>query len=147
MADDTATVEQLRAELKQLRHLYAVAQTEIEAQRQSLAAADTREAALAEVLRVIATTPTDLPAVLQTLIENATRLCAADSGAVIMFDGQMLRPVHYHGGSAEMREYWQRNPISVNRRSITGRVALEWRTIHLADVLADPDYELREGQK
>ena len=37
--------------------------------------------------------------------------------------------------------------MSPGRGTITGRVMLERRTIHIPDVLDDPEYEFTEGQK
>ena len=42
----------------------------------------------------------------------------------------------------------KRNPIPpLGRKSLTGRVVSERRTIHIHDVLADPDYQWTEAQK
>jgi hypothetical protein len=38
-------------------------------------------------------------------------------------------------------------PIPVGSRSITARALLEGKVIHVADVLADPDYTFAEAQK
>src|SRR5262249_21845657 len=40
----------------------------------------------------------------------------------------------------EIREFINRNPIAPGRQSISARAALERRTVHVADVQADPEY-------
>ena len=45
------------------------------------------------------------------------------------------------GFSDEYERYARENPVAIGRESITGRVALEAKTIHIADVLADPAYK------
>ncbi len=44
------------------------------------------------------------------------------------------------GASPEQVKFLNENPFAITRGSITGRVALEGRTIQVADVLSDPDY-------
>jgi len=43
--------------------------------------------------------------------------------------------------SAEIRAFWDQNPLRLVRGSVTGRAALERRTIHVPNVLADSSYE------
>jgi signal transduction histidine kinase len=52
-----------------------------------------------------------------------------------------------YGYKPEFRDYMERNPLAADRGTATGRAVLERRTIHIPDVLADPDYALTEGQK
>ena len=42
--------------------------------------------------------------------------------------------------SQEFREFVERNPIRPGRHSASARAALERRTIHIPDCLADPEY-------
>ena len=49
-----------------------------------------REAASAEVLRVISKSPGDLDAVFRTMLENATRLCEAKFGTLFRYDGEKM---------------------------------------------------------
>ena len=89
----------------------------------------------------------DLQPVLQTLIENATRLAGAEGGLLARFDGEVFRFLAEYGASPEFSEYWRRNVIRPGRGSPIGRAALERRTVHLVDVLADPQFELHEAQR
>jgi two-component system, NtrC family, sensor kinase len=43
--------------------------------------------------------------------------------------------------------YLARNAISIDRGAVIGRVAIEKRTIHVPDVLADPEFDRFEWQK
>ena len=51
---------------------------------------------------------------------------------------------HYHvayfGFSPEWCELMQTNPLQPGRETLIGRTLLEGRTVHIPDVLADPDY-------
>src|SRR5690349_17151123 len=42
--------------------------------------------------------------------------------------------------SQELKDFISQNPIRPGRSSASGRAAVERRTIHIPDVLADPDY-------
>jgi len=53
----------------------------------------------------------------------------------------------YYGFAREAEKYALEHPIRPDRGSITGRVALEGRAIHLPDGLADPEYRATGYQK
>ena len=51
------------------------------------------------------------------------------------------------GLTEEAKDFVLTNPFAVDRGTISGRVALEHRVVHVADVLQDPEYTYREAQK
>jgi signal transduction histidine kinase/CheY-like chemotaxis protein/HPt (histidine-containing phosphotransfer) domain-containing protein len=93
-----------------------------------------------EVLKVISRSTFDLQTVLDTLIASVTRLCQADKGGVMQRDGDVYRLVSNYGFSPEEERYSLAHPRRPGRGSLTGRVALEGRPIHIPDVLADPEF-------
>jgi GAF domain-containing protein/DNA-binding response OmpR family regulator len=99
-----------------------------------------QQTATADVLKVISRSALELQPVFDTLIENAVRLCEAERGFLFRFDGGSLRSAASYNVSPELKEWVDRNPIAPGRHSISGRAALEQRTVHVPDVLADPEY-------
>jgi signal transduction histidine kinase/putative methionine-R-sulfoxide reductase with GAF domain len=106
-----------------------------------------QQAATADVLKIISRSTFDLKAVLNTLVEAAARLCEADLASIPRQVGATFDHVATYGYSPDFQALLQRSPMSPGRGTITGRVMLEGRTIHIPDVLDDPEYGFIEGQK
>jgi GAF domain-containing protein len=114
--------------------------TELEARNGELRTALDQQTATSDLLKVIGRSNFDLQPVFDTLAENGVRLCEAERAFIFRFDGQLLRAVASHNASAELRAFVEQNPIAPGRHTGTARAALERRTIHIHDVLADPEY-------
>ena len=59
----------------------------------------------------------------------------------------MYRQRANYGFAREALEYAVEHPLQVDRGSLTGRVVLEGRPIHIPDVLADPEYRATDYQQ
>jgi signal transduction histidine kinase len=99
-----------------------------------------QQTAMADILRVISQSPTDVQPVFAAVAESSVRLCGADRAFIFRFDGELLRMVASHNCDPEFVKWVAQHPIPPGRHSGSGRAALERRTIHVPDVLADPEY-------
>jgi GAF domain-containing protein len=84
--------------------------------------------------------------VLDTLVASAARLCEADKGFIFQRDGELYKLAANYGHSREFEAYAKEHPIAPGRGTTTGRTALEGKTVHIPDVLADPEYTATEYQ-
>jgi two-component system, NtrC family, sensor kinase len=145
-AEESHTIGELRQQLAQCMQLQsATANENVELNRQLTQALE-QQTATSEILKVISRSTFDLQPVLETLVENAARLCGAETGFLFRPDGELLRIAAAWGTSAELSAFYERNPAPPGRGTLVGRTMVERRTVHIEDVLADPEYQWVESQ-
>jgi hypothetical protein len=71
-----------------------------------------------EVLKTISRTAFDLQRVLETLLENAVRLCGAKHGMIFRYDGECCRAAADYNNPPGFLELWQHTPIRAGPQTI-----------------------------
>jgi adenylate cyclase len=106
-----------------------------------------RETAVGNVLQAISRSTFDLQQVLQTVIDSAARLSHADEGNIVREGNGRFRMEAYTAGvPASFREIIDELVFQPGRGTITGRVLMERRPVHILDIKADPEFEIIEAQ-
>ncbi len=91
-----------------------------------------QQTATSEILRVIASSPTNIKPVLDTIVQTAARLCDGEDAGIRLIAGNLLR-LGAHYGTISMTGAEQDRPI--NRDSVLGRAVVDRQLIHIEDLL------------
>ncbi|MBL8377134.1 MAG: GAF domain-containing protein [Burkholderiales bacterium] len=103
-----------------------------------------RQTATADILKVISGSPTDVQPVFDAIAERARVLCGAAVSLVTRFDGEMAHLVAFCGVSREAdRAMRSAFPVRPSDSSLSGRAIRDRVPVQIADVRADPDYDLK----
>src|SRR5262249_22615391 len=106
--------------------------------QRALREAHEQQAASAEILRVISNSPTDVQPVLDTIVQNAVRLCHGVFCAMFREDSGMVHLVaHYNFGDSGLAEIQRIFPTPLEVPLPAARVIASGETIHVADALTD----------
>jgi class 3 adenylate cyclase/putative methionine-R-sulfoxide reductase with GAF domain len=99
-----------------------------------------QQTAMSEILGVISNSPTDLAPVFDAILSNATRLCDGNLAGLWRYDGQFLIGAAQHNLSTEFVEKYMDVKLEPGRSGPTRLAALERRTVHVADISAEPGF-------
>ncbi|MBI2360894.1 MAG: GAF domain-containing protein [Deltaproteobacteria bacterium] len=116
---------------------YSKLKQEVEILRRELSEALEQQTATSEILRAVARLPTDLQPVLDTVAENAARLCDANDAQIFRVEGEVARKVASYGIVPSIIAVGQTLPIS--RGSHHGRAILDRQTVHIHDMRAESE--------
>ena len=115
---------------------------EVQARTRDLSEALTYQTGSGNILKVIASSPTDVEPVLKAIVDSACELCEANDAVVHLRDGDDLHSRAHHG---TVPFGYEKRPI--DRNFVTGRSVLDKLPIHLHDILSAEGAEYPEGQQ
>jgi GAF domain-containing protein len=103
-----------------------------------------QQTATAEVLKVISRSTFDLQSVLDTLTTSAARLCEAETAGIARQKDDVYYYAATYGYPAEVDQYLRSVTHQADPGSAVGRTLLAGSTIHIHDVLSDPEYKMAD---
>ncbi len=106
-----------------------------------------QQSATADVLRMISSSPIEVQSVLDVIVRTAAELCASEYSILFRLQDGKYHVACSNKAEAEFVKFFLKHPISVDRGSLVGRTALERRSVHIRDCLADPEYRLHEAAR
>jgi GAF domain-containing protein len=116
------------------------------ARNRELTEALEQQTATAGILRVISSSPTDLTPVFETILANGIRLCEAQRGILMTYDGDTFRTVAHRGLSSEALAYFL-IPGLPGPLTGLGRMQRERQPVHIPDILDDPAYAAGDPER
>ena len=128
-----------------LQESYADLEHKVEQRTAELSESLQQQTATADVLKVISRSAFDLKSVLTTLTESAKALCGASLGIICLRDGEVMRLQAESGCTPAFVDFMHANPIRPGRDTITGRVFMDARPVHVPDVQLDPEYNFGQA--
>jgi hypothetical protein len=115
-------------------------QEQLKRQARELDEAREERAALAEVLRLISSSPGELAPVFQTMLEHAVGICEAKFGMLYLYDGDAFHAVSHCNAPPAFVEDRKRGPIHPDPRTAFGRVRQTRQVVQIADITKEEPY-------
>ena len=99
-----------------------------------------QQAATADVLRTISSSPGNIDTVLETILANATRLCEANFGVLLLYEGAKFRVAAAHNPPPAYAEL-NRRKLEIRSSGVLARLAVTKQLLHIADCTEDLSYK------
>ena len=114
---------------------------EVQARTRELSEALEQQTATSEVLQVISSSSGELEPVFQSMLENATRICEAKFGSMVLYDGDVFRRVALHDAPAAFAALQERDSVVPRSAHSLYRVADTKQLVHIADMALESPEE------
>ena len=132
------TTAQLLAEVERLCERVTALERDVEARNRELTTELDRQTATADVLRIIAQSPTELGPVLDAIARSAVRLCAASDAVIERLEGDRFYNAAHAGTQLQGLVGM---PLPLTRRFPGGRAVLDRRRVVIDDIQAVAETE------
>ena len=113
--------------------------------RRELRDALQQQAATAEVLQIISSSPGDLQQAFAKMLDHAARICDAKYGNVFRLEGDTLHLVASHNTPAALVE--ARRRVKLNPKLPFGRMVATKAAVHVADIKAEEGYTVQRDPR
>src|SRR5215472_14696155 len=110
---------------------------EVQRLTEQLESRDREQTATSEILRLIATFSINNQSVLDTIAENAARVCGSYDAVIRLVEGNILRLAAHYG--PVVSGYGPEQPLI--RGTVAGRAVIDRQTIHIHDLWAESETE------
>ena len=99
-----------------------------------------QQTATSEVLKAISSSPGELKPVFQAMLENATRICEASFGNLLLYEGDAFKRVALHNAPQAWAADVERDPVVPRSVDVLYRIADTKQIVHVADfAMENPD--------
>ena len=113
---------------------------EVRARTRDLSEALEQQTATSEVLKAISSSPGELKPVFQAMLENATRICEASFGNLLLYEGDAFKRVALHNAPQAWAADVERDPVVPRSVDVLYRIADTKQIVHVADfAMENPD--------
>ncbi|MDB5577340.1 MAG: hypothetical protein JWR80_2516, partial [Bradyrhizobium sp.] len=124
-----------------LQESYADLENKVERRTAELSESLQQQTATAEVLRVISSSSGDLQPIFDAMLQNATRICQAKFGMMLLVEDDAARCVALHNAPAAFAELRRREPvIRPGPDTAMGRLLRTKQVVHIEDSMAERAY-------
>jgi signal transduction histidine kinase len=137
-------LSQLKKKLQRVSEQLKSCERELESSNSEFRETLEQQTATSEILRVIASSPTDLQPVLDAVAESAARLCNATDAIISRVDGDLSRIVASYGSIPLIWRVGE--TYTVSRGTPAGRAMLDRQTIHVHDIAAEIETEFPQSR-
>ena len=115
-------------------------QKQLELRTRELSEALEQQSATAELLRIISSSPGHLQPVFEAMLVNATRICEANFGVLLLYDGTAFHVSATYNAPQAFVEFRQRQP-TVRSSGVLKHLVATRRLQHISDCREDASYK------
>jgi two-component system, NtrC family, sensor kinase len=113
---------------------------DVQARTRELTESLEQQTATTEILQVISSSQGELQPVFENMLENATRICEASFGNLLLYEGDAFKRVALHNAPQAWAADVERDPVVPRSVDVLYRIADTKQIVHVADfAMENPD--------